>query len=122
MELSRSEYWSGLPFPSPGYLPNSGIKPVSPASQADSLPTEPPGKPNFKKRGYKYKHKSMEKNVPQGPSFQTCKGRITRGKDPGQGFSPVLFTVVSPEVGWGLGDFQALLGRIIKSGARMDSL
>ena len=43
MGFSRQEYWSGLPFPSPGYLPNPGIKPRSPASQADSLPTELPG-------------------------------------------------------------------------------
>ena len=44
----RQEYWSGLPFPPPEHLPDPGIKPVSPASpalQADSLPTEPPGKP-----------------------------------------------------------------------------
>ena len=40
MELSRKEYWSGLPFPSPGDLPNPGIKPGSPAMQVDSLPTE----------------------------------------------------------------------------------
>ena len=40
MEISRQEYWSGLPFPSPGYLPNPGIKPGSPVLQADSLPTE----------------------------------------------------------------------------------
>ena len=39
MEFSRQEYWSGLPFPSP--LPNPGIKPESPALQADSLPSEP---------------------------------------------------------------------------------
>ena len=45
MELSREEYWSGLPFHSPGYLPNPGIEPGSPALQADSLPSEPPGKP-----------------------------------------------------------------------------
>ena len=44
MELSRQEYWSGLPFPSPGDLPNPGIEPRSPALQADSLPSEPPGK------------------------------------------------------------------------------
>ena len=44
MEFSREEYWSGLPFPSQGYLPNSGIKPRSVALQADSLPSEPPGK------------------------------------------------------------------------------
>ena len=41
--LSRQEYWSGLPFPSPGDLPNPGIKPKSPALQADSLLSEPPG-------------------------------------------------------------------------------
>ena len=43
--FSRQEYWSGLPFPSPGDLPNLGIEPSSPALQADSLPTELQGKP-----------------------------------------------------------------------------
>ena len=38
MGFSRQEYWSGLPFPSPGDLPDPGIKPVSPALQGDSLP------------------------------------------------------------------------------------
>ena len=42
--ISRQEYWSGLPFPSPGDLPNPGIKPRSPTLQADTLPSEPPGK------------------------------------------------------------------------------
>ena len=41
MGFSRQEYWSGLPFPSPGDLPDPGIEPRSPALQADSLPTEP---------------------------------------------------------------------------------
>ena len=45
MEFFRQEYWSGLPFASPGDLPNPGIQPGSPALQADSLPSEPPGKP-----------------------------------------------------------------------------
>ena len=45
MESSRPEYWSGQPFPSPGGLPNPGIKPRSPALRADSLPGEPQGKP-----------------------------------------------------------------------------
>ena len=40
MGFSRQEYWSGLPFPPPGALPDPGIKPGSPALQADSLPTE----------------------------------------------------------------------------------
>ena len=45
MGLLRQEYWSGLPFPSPGDLPDPGIKPRSPASQADSFPPEPSGRP-----------------------------------------------------------------------------
>ena len=39
MEFSKQKYWSGLPFPSPGDLPNPGIEPRSPALQADDLPT-----------------------------------------------------------------------------------
>ena len=42
MGFSRQEYWSGLPFPSPGDLPNPGIEPGSPALRADALPSEPP--------------------------------------------------------------------------------
>ena len=53
VELSRQQYWSVLPFPSPGDLPNLGIKPGSPALQADALPSEPPGKPTgFKSKFY----------------------------------------------------------------------
>ena len=44
MGFSRQECWSGLPFPSPGDLPDPGIKPVSPTLQADTLPSEPPGR------------------------------------------------------------------------------
>ena len=47
MEFSRQEYWSGLPFPSPGDLLDPGIEPGSPALQADALPSEPPGNPVF---------------------------------------------------------------------------
>ena len=42
MGFSRQEYWSGLPFPSPGDLFDSGTEPASPALQAESLPSEPP--------------------------------------------------------------------------------
>ena len=45
MVFSRQEYWSGLPFPSPGDLPDPGIEPQSPALRADSLLTELQGKP-----------------------------------------------------------------------------
>ena len=65
MGFSRQEYWSGLPFPSPGDLPDSGVKPRSPALQADVLISEPPGKPpkiikledkNFQTTIIKYVH------------------------------------------------------------------
>ena len=45
MGFCRQEYWSGVPFPSPGDLPNPGTEPRSPALQADALTSEPPGKP-----------------------------------------------------------------------------
>ena len=45
MGFSRQEYWSGLPFPSPGDLPDPRIEPGSPQVQADCLPSELPGKP-----------------------------------------------------------------------------
>ena len=48
MGFSRQEYWSGLPFPSPGDLPDTGTEPGCPALEADALTSEPPGK------SYKY--------------------------------------------------------------------
>ena len=45
MGFARQECWSGVPFPSPGDLPNPGIEPRSPALQANTLPSEPPKKP-----------------------------------------------------------------------------
>ena len=47
MGFSRQEYWSELPFPSPGDLPDPGIEPGSPALEADALTSEPPGKFNM---------------------------------------------------------------------------
>ena len=47
MGFSRQEYWSGLPFPAPGDLPDPGIEPRFPALQADTLTSEPPGKPKL---------------------------------------------------------------------------
>ena len=46
MGFSRQEYWSGLPFPSPGDPPDPGTEPRSPALQADCLPSEPPRNPD----------------------------------------------------------------------------
>ena len=57
MGFSRREYWSGLPFPPPGDLPDPEIEPRSPALQADALPSEPPGK--FK---HKFLHMPLIKN------------------------------------------------------------
>ena len=45
IEFSRQEYWSGLTFLPPGDIPDPGIEPGSPALQADTLPSEPPGNP-----------------------------------------------------------------------------
>ena len=47
MGFSRQEYWSGLLFPSPGDLPDPGIEPGFPTLEADTLTSEPPGKPNL---------------------------------------------------------------------------
>ena len=47
MGFSKQEYWRELPYPPPGHVPDPGTEPRSPALQADSLPCEPPGKPNI---------------------------------------------------------------------------
>ena len=54
----RQEYWNGLPFPSPGDLPNSGIKPTSPELQVDSLPAKSLGKPKTEQK-YTHRDRSM---------------------------------------------------------------
>ena len=72
MEFSRQEYWSGLPFPPPGDLPDPGIKPKAPALQADSLPSEPPGKPLFFIRYPKYEVDTGEQGYVQSVSFRFC--------------------------------------------------
>ena len=51
MGFFRQEYWSGLPCPPPGNLPNPGIESRSPTLQVDPLPSEPPGKPIFLHKG-----------------------------------------------------------------------
>ena len=60
MGFSRQECWSGLPFPSPGDLPDPEIEPGSPALQADALPSEPPGKPYGRLWDVMVKMKSSE--------------------------------------------------------------
>ena len=53
MGFSRQEYWSGFPFPFPGDLPKTGVKPGSPALQVNSLPSEPSGKPSEPSQFYR---------------------------------------------------------------------
>ena len=71
MGFSRQEYWGGLPFPSPGDLPNPGIKPGSPALQADSLPSEPPGNPKLAGNSTKFQGLLQFFLMPQKPSMCT---------------------------------------------------
>ena len=54
MGFSRQECWSGLPFPSPGDLPDPGIEPGSPALWVDALPSEPPGKLDLNPSRFKF--------------------------------------------------------------------
>ena len=61
MEFSKQEYWSGLPFSSPGDLPDPGMEPKSPALQADSLLSEPPGKPISALRSYQFRGEDLLK-------------------------------------------------------------
>ena len=56
MGFSRQEYWSGLPFPSPGDLPDAGMEPMSPALAGGFFTTEPPGKPRTSVDIFKDKH------------------------------------------------------------------
>ena len=63
MGFSRQEYWRGLPFPSPGDLPDPGVEPRSPALQADSLPSEPPGTERQRKRGRMCTNERMGKKI-----------------------------------------------------------
>ena len=62
MGFSRQEYWSGLPFPPPGDLPNPGIEPVSPALEGGFFSTEPPGKPIH----------DIDQSICSQPAFLTC--------------------------------------------------
>ena len=75
MGFPRQEYWSGLPFPSPGDLPNPGIEPLSPALAGRFFTTEPPGKPiNRRGNGNRRKGKLREGRASQVP------GRDTKGQ------------------------------------------
>ena len=63
MGFSRQQYWSGLPFPSPGDLPDPGIEPRSPTFQADALTSEPPGKHEEERKSLLMKVKEESEKV-----------------------------------------------------------
>ena len=69
MGLSRQEYWSGLPFPSPVDLPDPGIRPGYPASQADSLPPGPP------REAHRSTFTTHKKTGPRGADVSVCQRR-----------------------------------------------
>ena len=75
MKFSRQKYWSGLSFPTPGNLPNPGIKPeslVSPALAGGFFITEPPGKPILQIQQYKTDRPSFWMGRPEGNKVSYC--------------------------------------------------
>ena len=73
MGFSRQESWSGLPFPSPGDLPNLGIEPRSPELQADSSPSEPPEKPKNTGVGYHFLLQGIFPTQGSNPGLPHCR-------------------------------------------------
>ena len=80
VEFSRQEYWSGLPSPSPRDLPDPGIKPGSPALQAESLPSEPPGKPQGTHITLQQKKNNPDFKMDKGPEQTFLKVKFTKGQ------------------------------------------
>ena len=79
MGFPRQEYWSELPFPSPGDLPDPGVKPWSPALEVDYLPTEFPGKPSISVNlGFPLLHDSL------GHIFRDISKNLERIQDIGE--------------------------------------
>ena len=83
MGFSRQEHWIGLPFPSPGDLPNPGIEPGSPTFQADALTSELPGKLTLKLRASGAPPQPCSLQVPGGAILSsTCVSSHTEQKPP----------------------------------------
>ena len=93
--LSRQEYWSGLPCPPPGILPNPGIKPRSLALQADSLPTEPPGKPRNTGVGSLTLLQGIFPTQESNPGLPHCRQILYQLSHQGEG-SPVCLATDKP--------------------------
>ena len=99
MGFSRQEYWSGLPCRPPGDLRNPGIKPRSPALQADSLPSEPPGKPKVNTPGLVSGSESPVLPRPRRHRHQGGLGGAGSGECHGN--PEALALVESRRMGWG---------------------
>ena len=104
MGFSRQEYWSGLPFPSPGDLPDPGIKPRSPTLEADALTSEPPAEELYKKDHHDPdNHNGVITHLE--PDILECKdrwdlGSITanKGSGGGDGIPTELFQILKDDV------------------------
>ena len=94
MGFSRQECWSGLPFPSPGDLPDPGIKPGSPTLQADALPSEPPGKPSPPQK--KKKKKKAEHQRINALELR-CWRKLSRAPWTARRFNQSILKEISPE-------------------------
>ena len=82
-ESSRQKYWSGLRFPSPGDLPNPGIEPSFSTLQADSLLTEPPGKPFWDGAAFRKEPDQPKSQTPRHfPAGATFRQEVTSGPPP----------------------------------------
>ena len=107
MEFSRQGYWSGLPFLSPGDLPNPGIKPRPPALWADSLPSELSGKPEIKQSSFYFTLCLSERQwCPwlQNQCFHTASRMSARAIESGEGHalgSLLLELLPEGECPWG---------------------
>ena len=121
MEFSRPEYWNGWPFPSPGDLPNPGIEPRSPTSQADSLPAEPPKKPKQwrgkKKCPFLLFENPRPLSPPQGPwtPYQPTWRINSLIRLPGWFFSCYAFSWLLPSQAWKDNLATTYLGQSLKS-------
>ena len=82
MGLPRQEYWSGLPFPSPGALPDTGIEPESPALADESFLTGPPGKPEESCTLVQILSRSLSGDINIRQAMRPCRTSVSPGNKP----------------------------------------
>ena len=115
MGFSRQEYWSGLPFSSPGDLPDPGIKLFSPVSQADSLPFEPQGSPvllSYRKYKMVGRARGSIRLTVSFFSWDCITGDVVYpplGISSGAMLPPIIFSGMRGQCQWGQGCYQSYL-------------